>query len=186
VLALARLEEIHRRLPDCHLVMHGSSSVPADLIARINRFGGSLEPTYGVPIEGIQRGIRAGVRKINIDTDCRLAMTAAVREALSSSPAEFDPRFYWTPARAAMRALCEERMRQFGQAGRAPSVPFVTLEEMARDYAAGRYGRNARPASPHEAHRAATASGREADGAAAHCVATVRTYLQNNVTAGKE
>lgn len=139
VLAMARIEEIHRKIPNCHLVMHGSSSVPKALCDIINAHGGRIKETYGVPVEEIQRGIRAGVRKINVDTDNRLAITGAIRSAFNDKPAEFDPRYYMTKARAAMQAVCEERMRQFGQAGHASKVPHVTLEQMAKDYATGKY-----------------------------------------------
>jgi len=145
VLAMKRIEEIHAKLPNCHLVMHGSSSVPAELRAIINQHGGAIKETYGVPVEEIQRGIRAGVRKINVDTDNRLAITGAIRKALTEKPAEFDPRYYLTPARAAMQRVCEERMRQFGQAGHAAAVPLISLDEMAKGYSAGKYGKSAKP-----------------------------------------
>ncbi|AGC41395.1 fructose-bisphosphate aldolase class II [Myxococcus stipitatus DSM 14675] len=145
VLAMSRIEEIHRKIPNCHLVMHGSSSVPKELCDIINANGGRIKETYGVPVEEIQRGIRAGVRKINVDTDNRLAITGAIRKAFTAKPEEFDPRYYLTPARAAMQAVCEERMKQFGQAGHAKKVPHTTLEQMARDYQAGKYGPEARP-----------------------------------------
>jgi len=119
--------------------------VPADLCALINKYGGAMKETYGVPVEEIQRGIRAGVRKINVDTDNRLAITGAIRKAFAEKPAEFDPRYYLTPARAAMQKVCEERMQQFGQAGRAPAVPVVSLDEMAKGYLAGKYGASAKP-----------------------------------------
>jgi fructose-bisphosphate aldolase class II len=145
VLAMKRIEEIHTKLPNCHLVMHGSSSVPAELCAVINKYGGAMKETYGVPVEEIQRGIRAGVRKINVDTDNRLAITGAIRKAFAEKPAEFDPRYYLTPARAAMQKVCEERMRQFGQAGQAGKVPLVSLDDMAKAYAAGKFGDAAKP-----------------------------------------
>jgi len=145
VLAMKRIEEIHAKIPNCHMVMHGSSSVPKNLIDEINKYGGKMKETYGVPVEEIQRGIKAGVRKINVDTDNRLAITAAIRKFMFEKPAEFDPRGYMTPARAAMQAICEERMRQFGQAGQAAGVPIVSLEKMAADYAAGKFGDNAKP-----------------------------------------
>jgi fructose-bisphosphate aldolase class II len=148
VLAMDRIEAIHEKIPGCHLVMHGSSSVPEDLRAEINRYGGRIRETYGVPVEEIQRGIKAGVRKINVDTDNRLAITAAIRRVFADAPEEFDPRTYMTPARAAMQKVCEERMRQFGQAGQAPSVPIVSLSEMAAAYAAGEYGASARVSAP--------------------------------------
>lgn len=122
VLAMSRIEEIHRRLPNCHLVMHGSSSVPQDLQDIINRFGGKLKQTWGVPVEEIQRGIQNGVRKINVDTDNRLAITGAIRKVFAESPDKFDPRDYLKPARDAMKKVCLERMRQFGQAGQAPGL----------------------------------------------------------------
>lgn len=119
VLAMDRIEEIHRRLPNCHLVMHGSSSVPQDLQDIINRYGGQIRPTFGVPVEEIQRGIKHGVRKINVDTDNRLAITGAIRKVFSEDPSAFDPRAYLKPARDAMKKVCVERMTQFGQAGQA-------------------------------------------------------------------
>ena len=117
VLAMHVIEEIHRRLPDTHLVMHGSSSVPEDLQEIINRYGGKMKPTWGVPVEEIQRGIKHGVRKINIDTDNRMAMTGAIRKVFMENPSEFDPRKYLVPAMAAMKKLCMERFEQFGTAG---------------------------------------------------------------------
>lgn len=147
VLDIARIEAIHKKIPDCHLVMHGSSSVPQHLVKLINEFGGDIPETYGVPVEEIQRGIRAGVRKVNVDTDNRLAMTGAVRKFLSENPREFDIRGYLKKARAAMQEVCEERMRDFGQAGHAPDVPYVTLEEMAEGYKKGKYGKSAVPRS---------------------------------------
>jgi fructose-bisphosphate aldolase class II len=153
VLAMGRIEEIHRKIPNCHLVMHGSSSVPKNLVDEINKYGGQIKETYGVPVEEIQRGIRAGVRKINVDTDNRLAITGAIRKAFADKPAEFDPRYYLTPARAAMQKICEERMRQFGQAGQAAGVPIVSLDQMAKDYAAGKYGENAKPTAEAAQHK---------------------------------
>ena len=123
VLAMDRIEEIHRRIPNTHLVMHGSSSVPQDLQEMINQHGGEIRPTWGVPVEEIQRGIRHGVRKINVDTDNRLAMTGAIRRVLAEKPEEFDPRSYLKPARAAMKQVCIDRMTAFGQAGQASKVP---------------------------------------------------------------
>ena len=119
VLAMERIEEIHRRLPNTHLVMHGSSSVPQDLQDIINQFGGNIRQTWGVPVEEIQRGIEHGVRKINVDTDNRLAITGAIRKVLAESPEKFDPRDYLKPARAAMKQVCIARMEAFGQAGNA-------------------------------------------------------------------
>lgn len=145
VLAIQRIIEIHKKLPHCHLVMHGSSSVPKPLLDVINKYGGQMRETYGVPIEEIRKGIQAGVRKINVDTDNRLAMTGAVRKFLSEHPAEFDLRGWMKEARSAMQKVCEERMQQFGQAGQAPFVPTVTLEKMAKDYISGKYGESAKP-----------------------------------------
>ncbi len=122
ILAMERIEEIHRRLPNCHLVMHGSSSVPQELQDIINQFGGSLKQTWGVPVEEIQRGIKSGVRKINVDTDNRLAITGAIRKVFAEHPEKFDPRDYLKPARAAMKQVCVDRMVQFGQAGNASKM----------------------------------------------------------------
>ncbi|HIA61844.1 MAG TPA: fructose-bisphosphate aldolase class II [Planctomycetes bacterium] len=122
VLAMDRIDAIHARLPNTHLVMHGSSSVPQELQDVINEFGGNMKQTYGVPVEEIQRGIRSGVRKINVDTDNRLAMTGAIRKVLTENPAEFDPRAYLKPARAAMKQVCVARMVAFGQAGNAEKL----------------------------------------------------------------
>ncbi len=137
VLAISRIEEIHRRLPNTHLVMHGSSSVPEDLIALINQNGGAIPETYGVPVEEIQKGIKSGVRKINIDTDCRLAITAAVREALFSNPKEFDPRFFLKPSIKYMQKVCSDRYQQFSAAGNASKIKQVSLEDYAAKYAKG-------------------------------------------------
>ena len=119
VLAMDRIEQIHERLPNTHLVMHGSSSVPQELQDVINQHGGSIKQTWGVPVTEIQRGIQHGVRKINVDTDNRLAITGAIRKVLSESPEKFDPRDYLKPARAAMKQVCIDRMVAFGQAGQA-------------------------------------------------------------------
>ena len=117
-----RIEEIHKRIPNCHLVMHGSSSVPQELQDVINQFGGEIKQTWGVPVEEIQRGIRSGVRKINVDTDNRLAITGAIRKVLAEAPAKFDPRDYLKPAREAMKQVCVDRMVAFGQAGNASKM----------------------------------------------------------------
>ncbi len=117
VLAMDRIEAIHAMLPNTHLVMHGSSSVPQELQDIINKYGGQIKQTYGVPVEEIQRGIKSGVRKINVDTDCRMAITGAIRKVLQENPSEFDPRAYLKPARAAMKEVCKARMISFGQAG---------------------------------------------------------------------
>ncbi len=122
ILAMDRIEAIHRKLPNTHLVMHGSSSVPQDLQDIINQFGGKLRQTWGVPVEEIQRGIKSGVRKINVDTDNRLAMTGAIRKVLWESPEKFDPRDYLKPARDAMKKVCIDRMIAFGQAGNASKI----------------------------------------------------------------
>lgn len=121
-LAMARIEQIHKKLPNCHLVMHGSSSVPQELQDIINKYGGQMKQTYGVPVEEIQRGIKHGVRKINVDTDNRMAMTGAVRKVLWESPEKFDLRDWMKPARAAMQQVCKERMVAFGQAGQASKL----------------------------------------------------------------
>ena len=134
VLAMNVIEEIHERLPDTHLVMHGSSSVPAELIERINAAGGSMRPAFGVPVEEIQEGIRHGVRKVNVDTDGRLAITAAVREALLANPEDFDPRTFTRASRAGMKEVVAERMRQFGQAGHAGDYEPFTMEQMIDFY----------------------------------------------------
>ena len=122
VLDMNRIEEIHKRLPNTHLVMHGSSSVPQDLQDIINEFGGEMRQTYGVPVKEIQRGIKHGVRKINVDTDNRMAMTGAIRKVLKEQPEKFDPRDYLKPARNAMKELCRARMIAFGQAGNASKM----------------------------------------------------------------
>jgi fructose-bisphosphate aldolase class II len=134
VLVMSRIEEIHRKLPGTHMVMHGSSSVPQDLQDVINKYGGKMKQTYGVPVEEIQRGIKHGVRKINVDTDNRMAMTGAVRKVLMEKPEEFDLRGYMKPAREAMKEVVRTRMIQFGQAGHAGDYTPIPLEEMARKY----------------------------------------------------
>jgi len=134
VLAMDRIEAIHRKLPNTHLVMHGSSSVPGELVDLINQYGGGIKKAYGVPVEEIQRGIKHGVRKINVDTDNRLAMTGAIRKIFSENPAEFDPRGYLGPAREAMRLVCKDRMIAFGQAGNADKIKMVTMVDMAARY----------------------------------------------------
>ena len=137
VLAMGVIEEVHRRLPNTHLVMHGSSTVPQDLQDEINRYGGAIPQTWGVPVEEIQRGIRHGVRKINVDTDNRLAMTGAIRKVLTETPAEFDPRKYLKPAMEAMRAVCRQRFEEFGAAGHADKIRPLPMSAMAKRYAAG-------------------------------------------------
>jgi len=137
ILAISRIEEIHKRLPNTHLVMHGSSSVPADLIEIINQYGGAIPETYGVPIEEIQKGIKSGVRKVNIDTDNRLAITAAIRKAAAEDPKNFDPRHFLKPSIAMMKQVCLERYQAFGTAGNASKIKQVTLDEFAAKYASG-------------------------------------------------
>jgi len=134
VLAMQRIVEIHRKLPNTHLVMHGSSSVPQELQDVINRYGGKMKQTYGVPIQEIQLGIRNGVRKINVDTDNRMAMTGAIRKVFIETPEKFDPRDYMAPAREAMKKVVKERMVQFGQAGWGPKITPKTLAEMIACY----------------------------------------------------
>jgi fructose-bisphosphate aldolase class II len=134
VLRMDVIEEIHKRLPNTHIVMHGSSSVPQELQDIINKYGGALKPTYGVPVEEIQRGIKHGVRKVNVDTDNRLAITGAIRRVFAESPEQFDPRKYLGPAREAMKEVCKARMIAFGQAGQAGSVPIKTCKEMIDYY----------------------------------------------------
>jgi len=137
VLAMHVIEEIHRRLPNTHLVMHGSSSVPQDLQDVINQYGGQMPQTWGVPVEEIQRGIKHGVRKVNVDTDNRMAMTGAVRKALLEKPGEFDPRSYLKPAKEAMRAVCRQRYLEFGAEGWASKIKPLSTAQMAKRYAAG-------------------------------------------------
>ena len=135
VLKMDLIEEIHRRLPNTHLVMHGSSSVPQELQDIINQYGGSIKQTYGVPIEEIQRGIKHGVRKVNVDTDNRLAITGAIRKVFTETPEKFDPRDYLKPAREAMAEVCKARMVAFGQAGNAGKIKPRTCKEMVDFYA---------------------------------------------------
>jgi len=122
VLAMDRIIAIHKKLPNCHLVMHGSSSVPQDLQDELRKYGGSMKQTWGVPVEEIKKGIKHGVRKINVDTDCRIAITAAIRKVLQETPDKFDPRDYLKPAREAMKKVCIARMTSFGQAGNASKM----------------------------------------------------------------
>jgi len=135
ILAMGVIEAIHQRLPNTHLVMHGSSSVPQELQDVINAYGGEMPQTYGVPVEEIERGIRHGVRKVNIDTDCRMAMTGQFRRVADTTPTEFDPRKFLKPAMDAMRDLCRDRFERFGAAGHAAAITPIPLEEMARRYA---------------------------------------------------
>src|SRR5260221_3777492 len=135
ILAIGRIKEIHRRIPNTHLVMHGSSSVPQDLLAEIRQFGGNMKETYGVPVGEIQEAIKHGVRKINIDTDIRLAMTGAIRRYLFENPSKFDPRDYLKPAREAAMLICKARFLAFGCEGQAAKIKPMPLEKMADKYA---------------------------------------------------
>ena len=137
ILAMKVIEEIHHKLPNTHLVMHGSSSVPQELQDIINAFGGEMPQTFGVPVEEIVRGIKHGVRKVNIDTDCRMAMTGQFRKLAQEKPSEFDPRKFLKPAMDAMRDLCRERFEAFGTAGNAAKITVIPMDEMAKRYAAG-------------------------------------------------
>ncbi|HJU71734.1 MAG TPA: class II fructose-bisphosphate aldolase [Paucimonas sp.] len=135
ILAIARIREINQRIPHTHLVMHGSSSVPQEWLDIIRQYGGDMKETYGVPVEEIREGIRHGVRKINIDTDIRLAMTGAMRQAMAEKPAEFDPRKFLAAATRAAKGICKTRFDAFGSAGRASRIRPVSLESMADTYA---------------------------------------------------
>ncbi len=137
ILAIDRIKAIHRRIPDTHLVMHGSSSVPQDWLAIINQYGGDMGETYGVPVAEIAEGIRHGVRKVNIDTDLRMASTGAIRRHLGEHPADFDPRKYLKAATVAMRDICQARFEAFGTAGNAERIRPLGLEDMAACYARG-------------------------------------------------
>ena len=137
ILAIDRIKEIHRRIPNTHLVMHGSSSVPQDLLAQINQYGGRMKETYGVPVEEIQEAIKHGVRKINIDTDIRLAMTGAVRKFLAENPDKFDAREWLKPAREAAKQVCKQRFIQFGCEGQAAKIKPQALQAVAQKYEKG-------------------------------------------------
>jgi fructose-bisphosphate aldolase, class II len=137
-LAISRIKEIHARIPNTHLVMHGSSSVPQDLLEVIRQHGGQMKETYGVPVSEIQEAIKHGVRKINIDTDVRLAMTAAIRQYLVQNPDKFDPRDYLKPAREAARLICKQRYLEFGCEGQASKIKPVSLSDIASHYASGK------------------------------------------------
>ncbi len=136
VLRIDLVKEIHRRLPNTHLVMHGSSSVPQELVEIVNKYGGQLKPAFGVPVEQIQEAIKHGVRKVNVDTDNRLAITGAIRKVFAEKPEKFDPRDYLKPAREAMKEVCKARMIAFGQAGWADKVKVVSCREMISFYVA--------------------------------------------------
>lgn len=137
MLAISRIAEIHKAIPNTHLVMHGSSSVPQEWLEMINKYGGAIPETYGVPVEEIQEGIRNGVRKVNIDTDNRLAFTAAVREAAMADPANFDPRHFNKPARKYMKQVCLDRYQQFWAAGNASKIKQSDINYYAGLYAKG-------------------------------------------------
>ncbi|WP_027016935.1 class II fructose-bisphosphate aldolase [Comamonas composti] len=137
ILAISRVKEIHARIPNTHLVMHGSSSVPQELLAIINQYGGKMKETYGVPVKEIQEAIKFGVRKINIDTDIRLAMTGAVRKFMAENPDKFDAREWLKPAREAAKQVCKARYLEFGCEGQGGKIKGYTLEQMAARYASG-------------------------------------------------
>jgi fructose-bisphosphate aldolase class II len=139
ILAIDRIRAIHQRIPNTHLVMHGSSSVPQDWLAIINEYGGEIPETYGVPLEQIQEGIRHGVRKVNIDTDLRLASTGAIRRFMAQNPSEFDPRKYLAESIKAMKQICVERYEAFGTAGWADKIKPVSLADAAEAYSQGRW-----------------------------------------------
>ncbi|MDR3687201.1 MAG: class II fructose-bisphosphate aldolase, partial [Coriobacteriia bacterium] len=134
VLSIERVREIHRRIPNTHLVMHGSSSVPQEMLAIIREYGGDMKETYGVPYEEILEGIKNGVRKVNIDTDIRLAMTGAMRRSMATGPSVFDPRVFLKEARQATKGLCQDRFETFGSAGWASKIKPIPLEKMAAGY----------------------------------------------------
>jgi fructose-bisphosphate aldolase class II len=137
ILAIDRIKEIHRRIPGTHLVMHGSSSVPQDWLAIINEYGGEIPETYGVPVEQICEGIKHGVRKVNIDTDLRLASTGAIRRFLAKNKSEFDPRKYLKETITAMKEICMARYEAFGTAGNADKIKVTGLEAMFQRYDKG-------------------------------------------------
>jgi fructose-bisphosphate aldolase class II len=137
ILAIDRVMEINKRIPNTHLVMHGSSSVPQELLAIIREFGGDMKETYGVPVEEIQKAIKYGVRKINIDTDIRLAMTGAVRKFMAQNPEKFDMRDWLKPAREAAMQLCKQRYVEFGCEGQASKIKGHSLFVVAGQYARG-------------------------------------------------
>ncbi|MBO6757210.1 MAG: fructose-bisphosphate aldolase class II [Roseibium sp.] len=137
ILSMATIEAINAKLPSTHLVMHGSSSVPQSLQDLINDNGGDMPQTYGVPVEEIERGIKMGVRKVNIDTDCRMAMTGQIRKTAQEKRAEFDPRKFMIPAMEELQALCRDRFERFGTAGNAARIKPISLDNMAKRYASG-------------------------------------------------
>ncbi|HJV50547.1 MAG TPA: class II fructose-bisphosphate aldolase [Noviherbaspirillum sp.] len=137
ILAITRIREINARIPNTHLVMHGSSSVPQEWLEIIRKYGGNIKETYGVPVEEIQQGIKYGVRKVNIDTDIRLAMTGAMRKLMAEKPEEFDPRKFLAEATKAARGICKTRFEAFGSAGQASKIRAVPLDTMATRYEQG-------------------------------------------------
>ncbi|WP_281955115.1 class II fructose-bisphosphate aldolase, partial [Pseudophaeobacter arcticus] len=137
ILAMSTIEAIHKNLPNTHLVMHGSSSVPQYLQDLINEYGGDMPQTYGVPVEEIERGIKSGVRKVNIDTDNRMAITGMYRKIAAQDGREFDPRKFNIPAMDAMQELCQDRMERFGTAGNASKITEIDMDEMALRYESG-------------------------------------------------
>src|SRR5215468_7452144 len=137
ILAIGRIKQIHARIPSTHLVMHGSSSVPQDLLATIRQYGGNMKETYGVPVEEIQEAIKHGVRKINIDTDIRLAMTGAVRKFMAENPDKFDMREWMKPAREAAKQVCKQRYLEFGCEGQAGKIKGESLQVVASKYSKG-------------------------------------------------
>ena len=137
ILAIDRIKAIHARIPNTHLVMHGSSSVPQELLEIIRQYGGDMKETYGVPVEEIVQGIKYGVRKINIDTDIRLAMTGAVRKFFVENPSKFDPREFLKPAREAAKLVCKARFEAFGTAGNASKIKPISLDKIAASYKSG-------------------------------------------------
>lgn len=136
-LAISQIEAIHAKIPNVHLVMHGSSSVPQYLQDQINEYGGEMPQTYGVPVEEIEKGIKSGVRKVNIDTDCRMAMTAQFRKIATQDPKQFDPRKFLIPSMDAMEALVADRFERFGTAGNAHKITIIDIDDMAKRYAEG-------------------------------------------------
>ena len=146
ILAMDVIEAIHAKLPDTHLVMHGSSSVPQEFQDIINAFGGDMLQTWGVPVAEIERGIKMGVRKVNIDTDCRMAMTGQFRKVAMQDASQFDPRKFLIPAMEAMEALCLDRFERFGTAGNAHKIKVIDIDDMAKRYAIESLGPQIAPA----------------------------------------
>ena len=144
VLAISRVKEINARIPNTHLVMHGSSSVPQDLLDIINQYGGAMKQTYGVPVKEIQEAIKYGVRKINIDTDIRMAMTGAVRKFMAENPSKFDMREWMKPAREAAKAVCKQRYLEFGCEGQGAKIKGIPMSVMAEKYAKGELAQQVR------------------------------------------